>query len=110
MNPALAAARQRAQAAIELDYGSTVTIGGTDYACAVMLDALQPVMNDQGLWENRQVIHISILKTLLVTPPGKRAELIHAGITYKVDEEVGGYNAVDVAWQLTAHRKMPSPA
>ena len=110
MNANLLKARQRAQAAFERDYEGTVTIGGTPYSGAVHLDSVVRVMNDSGNWESRQTLHASVLKTKMPSPPARLAVLVHAGITYKVDGEIGGQNAVDVAWLITASRKLPSPS
>lgn len=110
MNANLLKARQRAQAAIERDYGGGFSIGGTSYDAAVHLDPVVRVMNDSGNWESRQTLHASVLKTRMPTPPARQAVLIHGGISYKVDGEIGGQNTVDVAWQITASRKLPSPS
>lgn len=110
MNANLLKARQRAQAAIERDYGGSVSIGGTPYSGAVSLDPVTRVQNDTGNWESRQTIHVAVLKTRMPTPPARRAVLIHAGVSYDINGEIGGQNAVDVAWLITASRKLPSPS
>jgi hypothetical protein len=110
MNANLRKARQRAQTAIERDYGGSFTIGGTTYTGAVSLDPVTRVQNDTGNWESRQTIHASILKAQMPTPPARLALLAHGGISYKVDGEIGGQNAVDVAWLITASRKLPAPS
>ncbi|MDP1587073.1 MAG: hypothetical protein Q8M07_04990 [Prosthecobacter sp.] len=110
MNANLLKARRRAQTAIERDYGGTITIGGMSYSGAVHLDPVLRVMNDSGNWESRQTLHASILKAQMPTPPARLAVLAHGGISYKVDGEIGGQNAVDVAWLITASRKLPAPS
>jgi len=110
MNAALLKARQRAQTALERDYGGSFSIGGTTYTGAVSLDSINRVLNDSGNWESRQTIHVSVLKTRMPTPPARLAELVHSSISFKVDGEIGGQNALDVAWLITASRKLPAPA
>jgi len=110
MNANLLKARQRAQAAMERDYGGIVTINGTNYTGAVHLDPVVRVQNDSGNWESRQVIHVSVLKTKMITPPARQAALVHEGVSYKVHGELGGQNTVDVAWQISASRTQPSPS
>ncbi len=110
MNPALVKARQRAQTAMERDYGGSFTLGGTSYTGAVHLDPINRVINDSGNWESRQTLHASVLKTQMPTPPERNAIILHAGVSYRVHGEIGGQNAVDVAWQITASRKLPSPS
>ncbi len=110
MNANLLKARQRAQTAMERDYGGSFSIGGTTYTGAVHLDPVNRVMNDSGNWESRQTIHVSVLKTQMPTPPARRTVLIHANVSYDINGEIGGQNAVDVAWLITASRKLPSPS
>lgn len=110
MNANLLKARQRAQAAMERDYGGRVTINGTSYTGAVHLGPVARVQNDSGNWESRQTIHVSVLKTRMPTPPARHAVLVHDGVSYKVHGELDGQNTVDVAWQISASRTQPSPS
>lgn len=110
MNAALLKARQRAQAAFERDYGGSFTISGTTYTGAVHLDPVVRMLNESGNWENRQILHASVLKTQMPVQPERGALIIFGEHTYRVHGEMGGQNAIDVAWQITASRKLPSPS
>jgi len=107
---AVQAAKRRHQTALGTLYGSTVSIGGTSYAAAVILSAIKNEMNEIGNWERKQRLTATIRKTLLTSAPARKTVLIHAGVSFMIDGDTGGQNTLDTAWVLHASRKLPSPS
>lgn len=87
----------------------TITIGGTNYACAVHLGKIEYRMDtDSSNWKRLQPLTATVRKSLLATAPAKKSVIVFGGVNYQVDE-VGGQNSTDVVWILKAERKLPSP-
>ena len=106
---AVLAELRRAQAARQEHHRGTVTLAGRTYEGAVDRKPLRHVLNENGLWELRQKLQVIILKALLPTAPAKKTDLIHQGITYRIDEDIAGFDANEPAWIITASRKADAP-
>lgn len=88
----------------------TITIAGNSYVCAVELSKIEYRMETAtGLWKRWQVLTATVQKSLLVTAPEKKSEILFQAVKYQVDE-VGGQNSTDLVWTLKADRKLPSPS
>lgn len=110
MSPALQAARRRHQSAIETHYGEKVVIAAQPYRAAVVLDPVRSEMDEAGVWRKKQTIHVSVRKVLLPTAPARGVLIHYGGAEYKIHGEMGGVDARDVAWNITASRLLPSPS
>lgn len=111
MNPtAVAAAKARHQVSAELHRSGVFTMAGRDYTAAIVFKPIIREINpNSGLWESKQPIRITVRKTVLPTPPARKAEVVVKGVTYIVHGELGGQNASDIAWVIHGSRKLPSP-
>lgn len=87
----------------------TISIGATNYACAVHLGKIEYVMDEStGLWRQIQPLMVTVRKELLAVAPPKKSVIAFSGANYQVDE-VGGQNSLDLVWGIRAKRKLPSP-
>lgn len=111
MSPAaIAAAKRRHQASGESLRAGSFRIGTQDYNAAIVLQPIERVQNDAGLWETKQKIRITVRKDVLPVPPVRKTEVVINGARYLVLGELGGQNASDIAWVIHAQRKLPSPS
>ena len=106
--PAIAAARQRHQSALEDVAGDSVQIGSTSYKAAVSLSPVRDVPSEDGSgWEKLQTLTAVIRKTRLRTAPGKRTAITYEGVEYLITS-IGGQSPLDVAWRIQADRRSPA--
>lgn len=88
----------------------TISIGGTQYVCAVHLGKIGYRMDEaSGNWKRLQPLVATVKKSLLATAPAKKSVIVFGGANYQIDE-VGGQNSTDLVWILKAERMLPSPS
>ncbi len=97
-------AKQWRQDALEDANPQVVTIGGASLECEAHLSALewQP-RSDGGGMVRIQRLYVNLAKAKLPARPAKETVITHDGVEFKLSE-IGGDNATDVAWHITAVR------
>jgi len=99
---ALASARQRHEDALAAAYPGTVILSGSGYAAAINVGPVEwlPVEGGQA---RGQRVTVRILKSLLATAPAKDVMVSVNGVQFQIST-VGGRNAFDKAWVISAVR------
>ena len=110
MADAIAAGRERHTAALTDAYPGELTYNGATYpGGALFIGGLErhPAANGSG-WITLQRFSLSVRKDLMETPPPAAALFTSAGLTWKVDGEVGGQNPLHPAWIIRGVRYLSS--
>lgn len=101
-------AHRRHQQTLERLHGQKITLGGVTLTAAVFREAVRYQRDDDGVWRPVQTLIATVLKTRLRTAPAKQTVLVNDGDSFQVDQ-VDGHNQTDIAWVITASRKLPAP-
>lgn len=83
----------------------TVTIGGTDYACALVRPRQRQVLGDYSEDPEPVQLTVRILKTTLETAPAENSYLTWEGARWKI-QSIRGQAASEAQWTLICE---PSP-
>lgn len=110
MPTALANAKERHQAKLEADHPGEMVWAGTTYAGGgLYLGPLEQVPKRDGSgWISMQRFSLTVRKSLMPTPPGKKQTFTSCGFTWRTDE-VAGQSPSAIGWVIKAIR-FPDPA
>ncbi|MFK5920919.1 MAG: hypothetical protein QM496_01965 [Verrucomicrobiota bacterium] len=97
----LAGFEDQMQASAEDLWPETVTIGGTPYACAAVVSGQQAELMDGGIGRIKSLT-VTIRKSVLAALPQKGASIVHAGETYRFDEDLSGRGSGAISWEFVA--------
>lgn len=105
----LLSARARAhalrQAKAEEAHPGTITISGTSYDCAALINRIDPTPTEKG-YEEVQTARVDLRKALCATCPTRADSFTLGGYNNWKLIATGGQNATDLAWVLTLHRRV----